>query len=72
MRIAVISDIHGDLDSLRQVLTAIDRAATEQIWCYDATHAGCPTGFNNPQTSGLASRTSPWSLECIHRRCVGK
>ena len=33
MRIAVISDIHGDLDSLRQVLTAIDRAATEQIWC---------------------------------------
>jgi predicted phosphodiesterase len=33
MRIAVISDIHGDLDSLRQVLTAIDRGATEQIWC---------------------------------------
>ena len=33
MRIAVISDIHGDLDSLRRVLTAIDRAATEQIWC---------------------------------------
>ena len=33
MRIAVISDIHGDLDSLRQVLTAIDRAATDQIWC---------------------------------------
>ena len=33
MRTAVISDIHGDLDSLRRVLTAIDRAATEQIWC---------------------------------------
>ena len=33
MRVAVISDIHGDLDALRQVLTAIDRAATEQIWC---------------------------------------
>src|SRR5947209_13774786 len=33
MRIAVISDIHGDLDSLRSVLTAIDRAATDQIWC---------------------------------------
>ncbi len=33
MRIAAISDIHGDLDSLRQVLTAIERAATEQIWC---------------------------------------
>jgi predicted phosphodiesterase len=33
MRIAVISDTHGDLDSLRRVLTAIDRAATEQIWC---------------------------------------
>ena len=33
MRIAVISDIHGDLDSLRRVLSAIDRAATEQIWC---------------------------------------
>lgn len=33
MRIAVISDIHGDLDSLRHVLTAIDRAATDQIWC---------------------------------------
>ncbi len=32
MRIAVISDIHGDLDSLRRVLTAIDRAPTEQIW----------------------------------------
>lgn len=33
MRIAVISDIHGDVDSLRGVLTAIDRAAPEQIWC---------------------------------------
>jgi hypothetical protein len=33
MHIAVISDIHGDLNSLRRVLTAIDRAATEQIWC---------------------------------------
>jgi len=31
MRVAVISDIHGDVDSLRQVLSAIDRAATEQI-----------------------------------------
>ena len=33
MRIAVISDIHGDFDSLRSVLTAIDRLATDQIWC---------------------------------------
>lgn len=33
MGIAVISDIRGDLDSLRSVLTAIDRAATDQIWC---------------------------------------
>ena len=33
MRIAVISDIHGDLDSLRRALTAIDRAAIDQIWC---------------------------------------
>ena len=33
MRIAVISDIHGDLDSLRRVLTAIEGAATDQSWC---------------------------------------
>src|SRR5947209_6645714 len=33
MRVAVISDIHGELDSLRRVLTAIDRAAIDQIWC---------------------------------------
>jgi Calcineurin-like phosphoesterase superfamily domain len=33
MRLAVISDFHGDLDSLRCVLTAIDRTDTDQIWC---------------------------------------
>src|ERR1700758_355424 len=33
MRIAVISDIHRDLDSPHSVHTAIDRAAADQIWC---------------------------------------
>lgn len=32
-RVAVIADIHGDLDALHRVLTAIDRADTDQIWC---------------------------------------
>jgi predicted phosphodiesterase len=33
MRVAVIADIHGDIEALRQVLTEIDRADTDQIWC---------------------------------------
>jgi predicted phosphodiesterase len=33
MRIAVISDIHGDLDALRRVLAEIDRIGADQIWC---------------------------------------
>jgi predicted phosphodiesterase len=33
MRIAVIADIHGDLDALQQVLATIDSARTDEIWC---------------------------------------
>ncbi|MGI8414492.1 MAG: metallophosphoesterase family protein [Solirubrobacteraceae bacterium] len=33
MRVAVITDIHGDLDALRHVLAEIDRMGTGQIWC---------------------------------------
>jgi predicted phosphodiesterase len=33
MRIAVISDIHGDLDALRHVLAEVDRIDVGQIWC---------------------------------------
>ena len=33
MRVAVIADIHGDIEALRQVLTEIDRADTGQNWC---------------------------------------
>ena len=33
MRIAVISDIHGNLAALQAVLTAIDDAGAEAIWC---------------------------------------
>jgi len=33
MRLAVIADIHGDLDALRDVLAAIDHASTDEIWC---------------------------------------
>jgi len=32
MRVAVIADIHGELDALRQVLTEIDRSDADQIW----------------------------------------
>jgi predicted phosphodiesterase len=33
MRVAVITDIQGDLDALRDVLADIDRVDTGQIWC---------------------------------------
>jgi diadenosine tetraphosphatase ApaH/serine/threonine PP2A family protein phosphatase len=33
MRIAVISDIHGNLHALESVLTDIDRESVEEVWC---------------------------------------
>jgi Calcineurin-like phosphoesterase len=33
MRIAVISDIHGDVNALRHVLAEVDRIDAGQIWC---------------------------------------
>ena len=33
MRVAVIADIHGDLDALQRVVAAIDGARVDQIWC---------------------------------------
>jgi predicted phosphodiesterase len=33
MRVAVIADIHGDLDALQRVVAAIDGASIDQIWC---------------------------------------
>lgn len=33
MRVAVIADVHGDLDALRRVLAAIDSCEADQIWC---------------------------------------
>lgn len=37
MRVAVIADIHGDLDALQHVLAAIGRANADQIWCLGDT-----------------------------------
>ena len=59
MRIAVISDIHGDLDSLHHVLTAIDRAATEQIWCLGdilGLGATAPAEGGRPRSRSLRTR----------------
>jgi diadenosine tetraphosphatase ApaH/serine/threonine PP2A family protein phosphatase len=33
VRVAVVSDIHGNLHALRAVLDAIDRDAPDEIWC---------------------------------------
>src|SRR5215471_16857772 len=33
MRIAVISDIHANLQALTAVLSAIDEAGAEEVWC---------------------------------------
>ena len=33
IRVAVITDIHGDLDALQQVLAAIGSAGINKIWC---------------------------------------
>jgi diadenosine tetraphosphatase ApaH/serine/threonine PP2A family protein phosphatase len=33
MRVAIISDIHGNLPALESVLEAIDTAGVEEIWC---------------------------------------
>ncbi len=33
MRIAVISDIHGNLHALEAVLQAVDAAAPDEVWC---------------------------------------
>ena len=33
VRIAVVSDIHGNLQALEAVLGSIDRDAPDEIWC---------------------------------------
>jgi hypothetical protein len=33
VRAAVISDIHPDLPALERVMTAIDTARTDEVWC---------------------------------------
>ncbi|HSE81325.1 MAG TPA: metallophosphoesterase family protein, partial [Gaiellaceae bacterium] len=33
MRVAVVSDIHGNLQALEAVLASIDRDAPDEIWC---------------------------------------
>lgn len=37
MRIAVISDIHGNLHALRRVLEEVDAAAADALWCLGDT-----------------------------------
>src|SRR5579872_3101754 len=33
MRVAVVSDIHGNLHALEAVLTALEREAPDELWC---------------------------------------
>ena len=33
MRVAVISDVHGNLSALEAVLAAVDAEATDELWC---------------------------------------
>jgi predicted phosphodiesterase len=33
MRVAVLSDIHADLQALERVLDAVDRARADEVWC---------------------------------------
>lgn len=33
MRVAVVSDIHADLEALERVLAAIEVARADEVWC---------------------------------------
>jgi hypothetical protein len=33
MRVAILSDIHADLQALERVLDAVDRARADEVWC---------------------------------------
>ena len=33
MRVAVLSDIHADLQALERVLDAVGRARADEVWC---------------------------------------
>ena len=37
MRVAVISDVHGNLHALESVLTEVDAAAPDEVWCLGDT-----------------------------------
>src|SRR2546423_1212023 len=48
MRVAIISDIHGNLQAFEAVLHAIDESACEGMWCLDAqTHRVCLIGHSH-------------------------
>src|SRR5919204_6152075 len=60
MRAAVVSDIHGNLAALEEVLAAIDERAPDELWClgdlvgYGARPNECCTIVRRRSTTCLA------------------
>ncbi len=61
MRVAVIADVHGDLDALR-TLSPRSNAYADQIWrLSDIVGLGATTPITSPTTTAPYSTTAPCS-----------
>jgi diadenosine tetraphosphatase ApaH/serine/threonine PP2A family protein phosphatase len=60
MRVAILSDIHGNLHALEAVLEAVDAASVDETWClgdvvgYGADPGGCCRGVRERAAACLA------------------
>jgi predicted phosphodiesterase len=59
MRVALISDVHGNVLALEAVLADLAREGIDQIVCLGDTTAGCPVVMGNADAWMLDPRPRP-------------